>query len=186
MVEESLFRGTINFLNEIGLYDVILPFLLIFTIVFAVLEKTKLFGIGKDGYGNVTTKKNLNAIFALVSAFFVIASTQLVSIVNEVVANVVLLLLLAVCFLLLVGTFYGDEEFKFAEKHKTWLNLFMVLAFLGIALIFLNALDWIEWIIDTTTALGGEWLNTLIFFAILVGSMVFITRDPAPKKKEDE
>ena len=37
----SAFRDVINFFGEIGLYDVVLPFLLVFAIVFAILEKTK-------------------------------------------------------------------------------------------------------------------------------------------------
>ena len=43
MVEASGFRGVIDFLGKLGVYDVILPFLLIFTIVFAILEKTKIY-----------------------------------------------------------------------------------------------------------------------------------------------
>ena len=50
MVQESAFRGIIGFLDKIGVYDVILPFLLVFTIVFAILEKTKVLGLDKiDG-----------------------------------------------------------------------------------------------------------------------------------------
>ena len=37
MVEESAFRGVINILAKIGVYDIVLPFLLVFTIIFAIL-----------------------------------------------------------------------------------------------------------------------------------------------------
>ena len=40
----TLFGGAIEFLQEIGFYDVVLPFLLVFTVFFGVLEKTKIFG----------------------------------------------------------------------------------------------------------------------------------------------
>ena len=40
----STFREVLLFFEQIGIYDVVLPFLLVFTIVFAILEKTKLFG----------------------------------------------------------------------------------------------------------------------------------------------
>ena len=40
----SPFRTGIDFLDKLGVYEVLLPFLLIFTIVFAILEKTKVFG----------------------------------------------------------------------------------------------------------------------------------------------
>ena len=43
----SSFRETIIFFEELGVYDVILPFLLVFCIVFAILEKSKIFGTEK-------------------------------------------------------------------------------------------------------------------------------------------
>ena len=102
---ESTFRGMINVLGQIGIYDVVLPFLLVFTIVFAVLEKTKILGVEKY-QGEVYPKKQLNAITAFVIAFLVIASTRLVSLINEALANTVILLILSVMFLLLIGSFY--------------------------------------------------------------------------------
>ena len=99
MVEASGFRGVIEFLGDLGVYDIILPFLLVFTIVFAILEKTKILGVEKID-GRELTKKNLNSMVAFIMSFLVIASTQLVSVINEVMANVVLLLILAICFLM--------------------------------------------------------------------------------------
>ena len=42
MAEASTFREIILFFDEVGVYDVILPFLLVFTIVYAIFEKTKI------------------------------------------------------------------------------------------------------------------------------------------------
>ena len=44
MVEDTAFTGVLSFLERFGFYDIVLPFLLVFTIVFAVLEKTKILG----------------------------------------------------------------------------------------------------------------------------------------------
>ena len=41
MANGSVFRGALVFLDEIGIYDVVLPFLLVFAVVFAIFEKTK-------------------------------------------------------------------------------------------------------------------------------------------------
>ena len=67
---ESVFRGVISFFGDIGLYDVVLPFLLVFTIVFAILEKTKVFGV-EEIEGKKYTRKNLNAMASFVIAFLV-------------------------------------------------------------------------------------------------------------------
>ena len=106
--EVSTFRGVIEFFLDLGIYDVILPFLLVFTIVFAILEKTKVLGTEKVE-GEEYPKKNLNAMTAFVVAFLVVLSARLVSLINEAMANVVILMLVAVCFLILIGVFYGKE-----------------------------------------------------------------------------
>jgi hypothetical protein len=185
MAEESLFRDAITQLNEFGVYDVVLPFLLVFTIVFAILEKTKILGVEKQGEHELT-KKNLNAIVALMMAFLVVASTQLVAVINEVMANIVLLLLLGVSFLLLVGTFFSDKEFSL-EKSRNWVIFFMFAMFIGIVLIFLEALGWLQdfldWWIDTpTTTLTGH----VVLLLIIILFIWFVTADPRPKKKEEK
>ena len=90
----SVFRNALDFFQEIGIYDVVLPFLLVFTIMFAILEKTKIFGF--EDKEQKYTRKNLNSMVAFVTAFLVVASAKLVAIINETISNVVLLLLLAI------------------------------------------------------------------------------------------
>lgn len=182
MVEESVFRGMISFLGEIGVYDIILPFLLIFTIVFAILEKTKIFGM-EDVDGKKTTKKNINSMVAFSIAFLVIASTKLVSIINEVMANIVLLLVLSVSFLLLAGSLFGDKEFSL-ENFPKWMTFFMIIMFTGIVVIFLNALNWLEPIFGVFRNWRAEWAASIIFMIITVGFIVFITWSPDKKESK--
>ena len=182
MVEEtSGFRGVIDFLGKIGVYEVVLPFLLVFTIVFAILEKTKILGTEKID-SKEYTKKNLNAMISFIMAFFVIASAQLVRVINEVLANVVLLLVLAVCFLLLVGVFFGSKEFTL-EQYPGWIKFFMVLMFIGIVVIFLNALDWLDYFFTLSSSLSAQWIESIIFFIVILIFMFYITHDSTPKKE---
>ncbi|PIN76156.1 hypothetical protein COV17_03150 [Candidatus Woesearchaeota archaeon CG10_big_fil_rev_8_21_14_0_10_36_11] len=184
MVEESIFRGVIDFFGKIGIYDVILPFLLVFTIVFAIFEKTKILGVEKID-GKEYTKKNINSIVAFIVALLVIASTQLVSVINEVMANVVLLLVLAVCFLLLVGVFFKDNEFSL-EKMPGWTKFFMIMMFVAIIVIFLNALDWLQFVFALFVYWDATWAAAIIFVIFMIGFMWFITKDNAPKSKVDK
>src|SRR3989338_6710532 len=148
MAKESTFRGIISFFGDIGIYDVVLPFLLVFTIVFAILEKTRVLGVDKVE-GDSYHKKNINALVAFVTAFLVIASTRLVALINEAMANIVVLLLLSVGFLLLIGSFYKEGEEVFLEGGLR--TFFMVIMFIGITLIFLHAVktddeqSWLGW-----------------------------------------
>ncbi|MBI4151799.1 hypothetical protein HY496_02410 [Candidatus Woesearchaeota archaeon] len=182
MVEESIFRGVIGFLEKLGVYDIILPFLLVFTLVFAVLEKTKILGVEKVK-DQEYTKKNINAMVAFVTAFLVIASAQLVAVISSVMANVVLLLVLSICFLMLVGSFYADQQFSL-EKSPKWVKFLMVLMFIGVVVIFLNALGWLETVFGVFylmfTNLDAEWAAGLLFLLIILGFIWYVTHDTKP------
>ncbi len=154
MVVESPLRGVIEFFGEIGLYDVVLPFLLVFTIVFAIFEKTRV--LGEETIDNKKySRKNLNTMAAFVIAFLVVASSKLVAIISTVSSQMVVLLMLAVLFLLLVGSFYKEGEF---DLSKGWKVFFSVIMFIGIVLIFLNAIEFE----------GESWLN--IFWSWVSGN----------------
>ncbi|HLD39845.1 MAG TPA: hypothetical protein VJB13_01770 [Candidatus Nanoarchaeia archaeon] len=182
MVEESAFRGMISLLNKLGVYDVILPFLLVFTIIFAILEKTRIFGVEKIS-GHDMGKKNINAMVAFVIAFLVIASTKLVGIINEVMANVVLLIILGVCFLLLVGVFFGDKEFNSMKELPVLTQILIYLMAIGLIVIFLNALGWLQYIFDLFENINADWAASLIFIVVIIGFIVWITYTPEKKKE---
>ena len=81
MPQESAFRNVLGFFESVGIYDVLLPFLLVFTIMFAILEKTKV--LGTEVINNETVpRRNLNSLAAFSIAFFVIANQKLVAIIN--------------------------------------------------------------------------------------------------------
>lgn len=184
MAEESMFRGVISFLDKLGVYDIILPFLLVFTLVFAILEKTKILGIEKVK-DQEYTKKNINAMVAFVVAFLVIASTQLVAVISSVMANVVLLLILAVCFLMLVGAFYGDKQFSLENSPK-WIKFLMIFMFIGVVVIFLNALDWLQYVFGAFYLLfinwNAEWAASIIFLLVIIGFIWYVTHDAKESK----
>ncbi len=184
MAEESMFRGVISFLDKLGVYDIILPFLLVFTLVFAILEKTKILGVEKVK-DQEYTKKNINAMVAFVTAFLVIASTQLVAVISSVMANVVLLLILSVCFLMLVGSFYSDKQFSLENSPK-WVKFLMIFMFIGVVVIFLNALNWLQYVFGAFYLLftnwNAEWAASIIFLLVIIGFIWYVTHDAKDSK----
>ena len=189
MVEQSVFRGTIEFFGKLGIYDVILPFLLVFTIVFAILEKTKVFGL-EEIEGKKYPKKNLDAMVAFVIAFFVVASSQLVESITQISSQVVILLLLSVFFLILVGSFARETEEGFFLPGG--LNTtFMVIMFVGIVGIFLNAIKtesgqtWLSFIMDfISTKWNTDWVASLILIGVIIGFMAYVMGSNNPKKEK--
>ncbi|MBW3003077.1 hypothetical protein KY337_00815 [Candidatus Woesearchaeota archaeon] len=174
MVQESVFRGIIEFFAKVGVYDVVLPFLLVFTIVFAILEKTKIFGTEKVG-DDVYTKKNLNAMVAFVVGFLVVASTRLVAIVNNAMANIAILLIVIVCFLMLIGTFYSEKEE--VTLTGTWKTVFMVIMALGVLLVFLNALGWLSPFFNYIRRYWHtNFVGAILLLLLIIVFMVWITK----------
>ena len=47
----SSLQNALQFFKELGLFDVVLPFILVFALVYAVLEKTMI--LGKEKYGEM-------------------------------------------------------------------------------------------------------------------------------------
>ena len=186
---ESAFRGMIVFLDSIGVYDVILPFVLVFTITFAVLEKTRILGteeIDKVKY----TKKPLNALIAFVISFFVVGSAELVDILTTVSSQSIILLMASILFLLLVGSFWQEKEHG-VFLEGAYNKLFMTIMFIGIALIFLDAIktksgkSWLAFGWDWLTRnWGNDAISAIIFLIIVIIFMYFILREP--KKKQEE
>jgi sensor histidine kinase YesM len=139
MAEATVFRNSLEFLGRIGIYDVVLPFLLVFAIVFAILEKTRILGT-EQIEGKRYTKKNINGIVAFVIAFLVVASSKLVAIINVALAQIVLLLLVSVMFLLLIGSFYKEGEEVYLGGR--WRTFMMIVMFVGVVFIFLHAIPY--------------------------------------------
>ena len=176
------FREIISFFDNIGIFDVVLPFLLVFTIVFALLERTKVFGV-EEIEGKKYTKKNLNSVAAFVIAFLVVASSRLVEIITAVSSNFVVLLFLVVLFLLLVGSFFQEKpEGVFLEGG--WKTLFMVIVFIVLIFIFLDALNLLE---DTFGFLSGtdrgEVVGSVFLLVLIVLFVAYVTKDRKVDKK---
>lgn len=190
MADVSVFRNALEFFNEIGIYDVVLPFLLVFTIMFAILEKTRIFGY--EDSEKKYTRKNLNSMVAFVTAFLVVASAKLVAIINQTISQVVLLMLLAILFLLLIGIFLGDEELKFGKKDA-WFIFWAIFMLIGIFLIFLNAIktdDNRSWLDVGWSWISTHWSSSFVGAAILVvivlGFMYYIITPYRPGKEKKE
>ncbi|MEK6812569.1 MAG: hypothetical protein AABX86_00450, partial [Nanoarchaeota archaeon] len=79
------FQELIVGLDQIGFYAVALPFIVIFAITFALLEKIKLFG---------QHSRNINAVLALAMGFLFLQNPYLLQLFHRVVPNVAFIFLI--------------------------------------------------------------------------------------------
>lgn len=165
--------GAIEFMKSFGVFDIILPFLLVFTVIFGILEKTKVFG--KEGE---SSRKNLNAMVAFVIGFFVVAATQIVQLMQAALPYIMFLLVLIIMFMILFGSTMAES----ADGIDIWSNfssakakgIFAFGLFIAIVAIVLGAMgtleDLIDWIIYSVT---GPVLSTVILL-LVVGIFMWI------------
>jgi len=114
-------------LDRVGFVDVFLPFLLIFTVIFAILEKTKILGEGK---------KNMNSGIAIIFALLVVvphvtgnfpAGYDPVQIINAALPTISLLVVAIISLMILIGVFYHDR-LMLGVAAPGWVALFSVVA----------------------------------------------------------
>ena len=166
------FRSMLEILNAWGLMDVLLPFLLIFTVTFAVLQKTAILG---------SQRKNYNVIIALVIGLSVVvphvlgtypAGFDVVQIINIVLPQISLIIVAVLALLLMLGLFGGSNIPIMVVFIAV---LFIVFMFLGTAE-WLFGLDWLYDFIGTEVV---SFLVVVIIFGLLI---YFITKEPGGKK----
>ncbi|MCD6463918.1 hypothetical protein J7L02_00135 [Candidatus Woesearchaeota archaeon] len=168
------FQELMMYLEDLGVLDVLVPFILIFTIVFAVLQKSQI--LGKN-------KKNFNVIVALAIALAVVIphvtgsypeNADVVEIINNALPQISMIMVAAIAALLLIGVFAPKD----AALPKSLQGLALILSFVATVIIFLHAAgyyqmpDWLGWLNDEET-------QSLIIVILVFGLIIwFITKEP--------
>lgn len=96
----SNLNDVINFLLSSGVYNYFLPFLLIFAIIFAILEKTAILGEGKT---------NINVVVAVVTGLLLVAQQDIVNIILLFMPRVSLIIVVILMFLLVIAMLAGKK-----------------------------------------------------------------------------
>jgi hypothetical protein len=167
--------GFFDALDRWGFTDVLLPFLLVFTLVFAVLEKVKILGEGK---------RNFNVIIALVMAFVTIVPHIIpnpyipfdpVEVINGALPQVSILVVAIIMLMILIGVFAHDKIFL-GLTAPGWIGFFSLIA---IVFIFGSAAGW--WGGDVSSSLEqffGEDALAIVIMILVFGIIIaFITHD---------
>ncbi len=174
------FTGFFEKLEQMGVVDVVLPFLLVFTLIFAVLEKTKVLG---------ADKKNLNVIVSLVlglSVIFphVIGSDILgydpVEVINSALPSVSVLVVAIMMLLILIGVFAHDKV-MLGLTMPGWIGFFSIGA---IIFIFGASAGWWEnGFSSAMVEFFGEDAVAIVVMLLVFGIIIaFITNEGKGEK----
>ena len=98
----------------------------------------------------------------------------------------VLLLMMSVCFLILIGSFMKETKEGVFLKPG-WEKFFMYIMFIGLVLIFMNALGWLE---PVWNYLRDNYDSTIVASLLLVAGMIgfvyWVVKEPGTKKEGSE
>ena len=152
--------------DNYGVFEYLLPFLVVFTITYALLQKVQLFG---------QAGKKINVVLALSFGLLFLQNVYLRTLFQRFIPNVSFILIACLMFLLLLGIFGGS--------HSAWRGfaLFLALIFSIISIIIAVSNDYLgegysslyEWwfALDTVAR------STIIFVIIILIVVGYAIKD---------
>lgn len=159
------FMNILSQWENLGVFNILLPFLLVFAITFAILEKIKLFGTA--GKSN----KQINGVVAAVLGILVVRNQYVVGIINRFLPNVALFMIIILMFLLLVGIFRGQHQ----DTSGWQLKVAVVVCVLFV--LWSLSSDFIGQKYEIPSFLYGfdeQTKATVLFIAVFVGVIAFV------------
>lgn len=165
LFENVDFNSVVESFADVGGFDVVLPFILVFAVTFAVLRKIKLFG----------DNKRVDAIVSLVLAAFLVSATGIVEVLIGFLPRVSMIVLVLLMLILVVGLFSGGSEWG-----GGWLFLGAVVAILSVLWALGAAADWDVPLVGEITE---QDVGTLIVVGVFVLVIWLIVREPNDKNK---
>lgn len=167
----TLLVDVFKFLDQLGLVDVIIPFVLAYTIIFAVLERSRVLGTEKG-----LPKRKLNALVAFCTSFFFVAAINLVQASTAFLQWIAVATIFSI-FVLAFAKFLSGKTAK-ESKEGFGMNFSAGIALIIVLVIALYSLGFkgfvnlrfIEGIVPAVIGLG-----------IVILLLYFIMREKKPK-----
>lgn len=156
-------------------YDIIskflLPFLLIFFIIFALLEKTKLLG----------EKKQIHALVAFVIGLIFVGALYPVLVVSNLILFLTVTIVAVFVVLLIWGFIFGEAKSILEVKPIKW----GLIALTGVA--FIIGIIWATGLMDNiqtflSGGIGGTIFTNAIFLIVIAIALVFVIKGFGEKK----
>ena len=127
-------RNAIDIIESFGFFNVILPFILVYALVYGVLIKTDLFNFKDSPQG-----QNVSNVIAMASAFFVVASTDIVNQMLGIIPQATFMLIV-ILFILMIFAMMGLESwFGTGSNMSNFYKVPIAAIILGVFLLMIDA-----------------------------------------------
>jgi len=142
--------------SQIGMFDMILPMLLIFIVIYSILQRTKI----------LQGKPTVDAIAALIISFFTIGNPEVSAFFLPLFSNVGLGVAILVAFLLIMGLVAGRPGKSF-QSITLWAGVGVFLWIMSRAANYFGGYDMV--FSSTWWYNNSYWIIPLVFILIVIG-----------------
>jgi len=169
----GMFQDTFYYLQQWGVLDVLVPFVLIFTILFAVLQKINVFG-----------EKRYNAVIALAITLTAIiphilgtypTGMDVIAIMNAAMPETVLLIVAVVLLMVMLGLMWGEwPEYSAVSGIAAIIGGLILIGIFVSNIVDIPILNWIS-----------PEVQTLVIVLVVFGLIfLYVTHEPGLKPGE--
>jgi hypothetical protein len=189
------FRQAIRDLTDMGLLDIVLPFFLIFTVIYAILNRSNI--LGEKGEA-----KKFNVIVAMVIGFLVVVPhvmygdptggsanlslsvgerqlPDVVNIINAAIPGISIWIIGILMLMILLGMFGGNIDL-WQKPLSTWIffaAVIIVFYTFAVSANWVSTPDWLNWLSDR----GNQ---AVILILLIFGIVIwFVVSADTPNKK---
>ena len=163
-----------NFLQSELFTLVILPFLLVFTLVFAILQKSKLLGEGKQ---------QIDAIISFVIAAVVISFANAVNIITQLSVFMALALFILFVFMIIYSFAYGDTKGDPLAAQKWLKPAIGIVAIIAVVIAVLIISGYWDDVYNFFTQ--GELGSNVIFIILIIAAIVAVVKGGGKSEKKE-
>lgn len=154
-------RTPLRILKEMGFFDVVLPFLLVFSVVYGVLESIDLF-----------EKKEINSTIAFTMGILAAGSVMFTKTLKAFTPVIGIILFFLLAFIVVIGMIAGPETQEMMEKN--WFRAPIILISVGV-LLFELGVTLNVW--EGFSGISGIFSSALVPLLVLSGlfiALIFI------------
>tara|TARA_Y100000310_G_scaffold342216_1_gene444370 strand:- start:711 stop:1259 length:549 start_codon:yes stop_codon:yes gene_type:complete len=143
--------------ERLGVFDIVLPFLLVFAIVYGILKYMKIFG----------NDKGVHAILSIVIGILAVRYTEFTYFYRELFPRLGIGLTILLVFLILVGMFASDKSMTI------FMWIFSIIGLIIAIAVVYNSAAVFGWV-DGFGGGASEWISWIVSAVLLIGVIVVI------------
>lgn len=185
----SLYEGIMSVLKNFGFFDIILPFILIYALIFGILAKTQILGdpFEKDNEARARFVRSIISLISLSIAFLVVGAYNVVLRIQEFIPYAILYILSVFMLLVSMSAFYlptgGQVKENEFENYRKVILVLSIIIFSILTLVSLGIISVQSIQSGLESGLNNEIIGLIIIFGFIGFVIYWITREGKKEEK---